>query len=314
MCQKVFASYKLTCEHIRTVHPSDSMKTRPLCQICGRFYKTVNFLQTHLKYHAGEISFICETCGKTFVTKADLGKHIRASHCPSNLNEDCGSLICKGCSKVFKFEKWLRKHRTAGCPAERKEVDDIRCRFCAKEFPNHAMLKIHEYRHTRRRVSCEVCQKTCVSRADLVRHRRSHFPEEKLACHLCPATFCRSWRLTHHINMKHFGKPRQKCPQCDYVCLEKKDMETHMRKHTGEKPFMCDICGMTFRSQPHMKNHRKYHIGKPHKCEHCGHEFMHRYRYERHMRTHTNPQLHWKVRQKLAREAAKKAQSDGSGV
>ncbi|XP_038141196.1 zinc finger protein 271-like [Cyprinodon tularosa] len=62
------------------------------------------------------------------------------------------------------------------------------------------------------------------------------------------------------------------CPMCINRYFKSVDkLNRHMRSHTGEKPFKCSLCNLTFSQSYHMTRHMKnQHAAGPYVCPTCG--------------------------------------------
>ena len=236
------------------------------CQLCRKEFSVREDLVNHLICHKKKQTFKCSHCFIDFKSKYLLKRHMESHIEPSEspvVNFDIdqqalhgakgaeGTLFCKVCGKNFltknSFEIHVSKHH---------EDRPHRCVDCNKAFKLKSHLTEHIRIHNRLPdFQCPSCEKAFYTQYKLKRHMRVHTGEKPFVCQKCGATFRNSGTLKRHT-FTHETVTLE-CLVCGKKLKSMETLVVHNRTHTGEKPYICNICHFSGNDASNFRRHLK---------------------------------------------------------
>lgn len=99
---------------------------------------------------------------------------------------------------------------------------------------------------TKRKYLCHFCKKEFLGGNDLRKHIRIHTDERPFECTHCGQKFRQGGCLKNHIASQHGTTQTFTCYYCEKTFPIKERLRLHMRLHSGEKPYQCEICEKRF--------------------------------------------------------------------
>nr|XP_042895805.1 zinc finger protein 37A-like [Parasteatoda tepidariorum] len=107
-----------------------------------------------------------------------------------------------------------------------------------------------------KRFACMYCSYTSTVKGNLKKHLHIHTGARPYKCGICG--------IEVNVFVQEFdfgkqGKPvkykKFSCSVCSYTSFQMGDLKKHIRIHTGDRPFVCNICGRSFRQISHLRSH-----------------------------------------------------------
>ena len=206
----------------------------------------------------------CQYCDKSFRYKHDFVKHAK-------WHGTVRPYRCERCPMRFKDKDLLENHNRDHPDCH---IPHLTCRFCKRVFADLNELREHIVKHVGKKpYECTTCGKTYAVNKYLRAHIRTHTGERPYKCEKCGRTF--TWNgpsNLHKKNCKGIPVPANMCDFCDQQFANDTDLVVHMKTHTGDKPYLCTICGSSYVKRKYMRFHKKfYHTLLPQcVCDVCG--------------------------------------------
>ncbi|XP_043274003.1 zinc finger protein 502-like isoform X17 [Venturia canescens] len=241
-CDRIFYDEEKLRKHMIKIHQED--KPFP-CMLCGKSFKTEEFLKTHSKQHNKK--FTCDICGVSKVSGYDLRLH-KKKH-----NQEY-VIHCRICNKGFYTNQTLERHLLTHT-GEKPFV----CKICKTPYASSAYLSMHMKSHGQReKHKCNICNFESHWKAALKVHLKIHTGENQMTCEICGKSVSSKTYLAIHMRI-HSGEKPHVCEICGKAFSVRKYLIVHLRTHTGEKPYECKICRKRFTQQGSLNAHTKCH-------------------------------------------------------
>ncbi|XP_050465534.1 zinc finger protein 791-like isoform X9 [Cataglyphis hispanica] len=241
-CDKVFANEEKLRKHMIKAH----QKEKPFqCVLCGKYFKTEEFLKIHLKQHNKR--FTCDICGISKVSGYDLRLH-KKKHNQEYVTH------CEMCGKGFYTNQTLERHLLTHT-GEKPFV----CKVCNIAYASAAYLNMHMKSHgEREKHKCNICNFESYWKAALKVHLKIHTGENQITCEICGKSVSSKTYLQIHMRI-HSGEKPHVCEVCGKAFSVRKYLIVHLRTHTGERPYECKVCQKRFTQQGSLNSHIKSH-------------------------------------------------------
>lgn len=138
------------------------------CDHCGKIYLTKPELRRHIEYVHEGVTFECDLCNRKLAGKVNLVKHMKSVHGVGY----AGRVLCDICGKSFK----TRASRKSHIKSVHQKIKKAECSDCGLLFQTKASLQKHQHTHTNTRpFNCHLCQTGYYCTEYLTGHyKRSH--------------------------------------------------------------------------------------------------------------------------------------------
>ncbi|KXJ83435.1 hypothetical protein RP20_CCG006555 [Aedes albopictus] len=261
-CDRRYSSKRGVDLHISMHHTGDNEPNPSPCDYCGKVCSSKVALKIHRRIHTSGSA--CEICGKVFLERSKLRRHIQNKH-----------------EKLKKYECHFCQKKLASMSAVQNHIDtfhsslEFKCSYCPKTFSSKLTHRYHEKKHEdknyvatkdwkeyytilegqegkmNKQKKCKLCG---IITVNMGAHLGNiHFPTV-YQCEICDATFKGKTTYTAHVQEHEHGKAHQ-CPICEREFTERRNLISHLRtKKHRDHPLAQAMLGVSSTAKTEKSN------------------------------------------------------------
>ncbi|XP_012673353.2 protein suppressor of hairy wing [Clupea harengus] len=257
VCQASFESEERLDLHLKTTHFETEFYQ---CDYCKRIFTCLTECRMHVQKHKNEASKPhCPQCNQRFTTAKSLRRHMQKHSCQR-------SFLCSDCGQCFRKKNLLLRHSFSHLG-----LLPYTCTHCKTHFRLASLY--HKHQCKPETIQCVACLSTFTSRGDFEEHKK--------------ATGCWGYQGGQGTQLlRHTTRSQQdeiRCMECGQTFVTAEELKKHAGSH--QRVLKCAECGMGFRSSLMLMSHMGGHAGqRPCLCQQCGLGFPHQQGYDLHLK------------------------------
>ncbi|CAH0600465.1 unnamed protein product [Chrysodeixis includens] len=155
-------------------------------------FPSVTKLARHVRTHAGDRSYPCKYCNKSFIKGHHYTRHLRLKH----------------------------RETIRSCRGPFGEQDQLRCEQCEESFVNQDELIYHSAIHATQNLTCPLCQEKFDDVDAVTTHIKTHVNGMEFMCDLCELVFTSKEKLDAHVTLAHDDEMRSESLVQDESSME----------------------------------------------------------------------------------------------